>query len=242
MRIRRSAAVALAVTFQRLSLGELDGFSAGQELVLQALRRSNSSLRTASDAELGEYVRELDQDQLRGVVSNVKGIYHELLVRRAENIDGDGTTAELFEALNHPGADLEFIVDGGPVRAVQLKAVQSPDAIAEHFARYPDIDVMATAEVFTTLGDAFSGRVTESGFENGAITRETEDVIALLGGAAGDVVRDGVVTSTLVAGALQARAVLSGRAIDAAALRSALETAGVGLATTVAMEALLGLV
>jgi hypothetical protein len=53
-------------------------------------------------------------------------------------------------------------------------------------------------------------------------------------------VHDGVVTSTLVAAALQARAVLSGRTIDALTMRQALESTRIGIATAVAVEALLG--
>jgi hypothetical protein len=68
-------------------------------------------------------------------VSHVKGIFHEQLFERAENLDGDETTARYFDETNHSGADIEIIIDGGVVREGQLKAVQSPANTIEHFSR-----------------------------------------------------------------------------------------------------------
>ncbi len=241
--IRRSAAVVLAVTLQRLADGRLDALTADQELVLDALRRSNNELRTATDEELGAYIGTLSPEQLRGVVSNVKGIFHEMLVARSENSDGDAVKARIFEATNRPGADLEFLMDGGVVREVQLKAVQSPAAIVEHFSKYPDIEVMATSEVFASLDGAFPGQVADSKFSNADLTDTTQTTFADLQGEEwAEVVQDEVVTSTLVAGALQARALLSGQGMDAVMMRQTLESAGIGIATAVAVEALLGAV
>lgn len=131
--IRRSAAVAVAVTLHQLIAGKASGWTPDQELVLAALRRSAARLHGASDAELGDYSRPMSSVQVQGVASNLKGILHEMLVMQAENADGDDILAQLFEATNHPGADLEFVMDGDVVGDVQLKAVQDPGAIIEHF-------------------------------------------------------------------------------------------------------------
>ncbi|MDE0305817.1 MAG: hypothetical protein OXI87_13210 [Albidovulum sp.] len=117
-----------------------------------ARRRSAASLIDASAEQLAEYVGTLAPEQLRNVLSNVKGIYHELLFLHAENIDGDEVTARIFDATNHPGADVEFLVDGDIVRAIQLNAVASPSANKEHLARYPEIEVVATEEAVPPLG------------------------------------------------------------------------------------------
>ena len=153
--IRRSVVVAIAVTFQQLIAGKIGGWSFDQKLVLEALRRSSRDLSDASDAELGEYLRGFDRAGLQDITSNVKGIYHELLVEHLENNDGDETYAQMFEQTNHPGADIEFLVDGEVVHQVQLKAVQDPASIIEHFSKYPDIDVWATSEVFEDLKEQF---------------------------------------------------------------------------------------
>ena len=90
--------------------------------MLDALRRSSAGLTDASPAELRAYVIDLEPEALKGVLRNVKGIYHELLFAHAENVDGDAVAAQLFEATNHAGADVEFYVDGDSVGVVQLKA------------------------------------------------------------------------------------------------------------------------
>ena len=240
---RRSASVAIAATLQLLAEGKRSGWTEDQELVLDALRRSKASLEGASDEELGVYVRALAPEQLGGVASNVKGIFHEMLVARAENLDGDAETAELFKAANHPGADIEFFIDGDMVREVQLKAVQDPAAIVAHFARYPDIDVMATSEVYEAAGGNMGGRLFNSGVRNAEITEMTRGTLEDLAGEnLGDLVQDGVVTSILLGGALQAKAVLRGRTIDAQQVRSSLELAGIAGGTALTMDALLNLI
>ncbi|SFG41136.1 hypothetical protein SAMN04488020_102149 [Palleronia marisminoris] len=242
MPTRRSAAVAIAVTLQKLIEGKTASWTADQELVLSALRRSTSSLSDASTSELGEYLRDLDPSQLRGVAANVKGIFHEMLVVRAENLDGDTVTARIFEQTNHPGADIEFVIDGDVIGEVQLKAVQDPAAIAEHFARYPDVDVLATSEVYAATEGAYAGRLTASGVSNDEIAALTQDTLEDLAGESLDgFIQDGIITSVLVSGALQARAVLQGKAPDARQVRSTLELLGVGAGTAATMDVLLNL-
>lgn len=241
--IRRSAAVAVAVTIHQLIAGKAGGWTPDQEMVLDALRRSKTSLHDASDAELGEYLQGMSPEQLGGIASNVKGILHEMLFMAAENADGDEMAAQIFEATNHPGADIEFLVDGGVVREVQLKAVQAPGAIVEHFSRYPDIDVIATSEVYRALGGAFGDRVADSEISNVEITQLSRETLEELAGESlGDLFRDGVMASVLIAGAVQARAALSGRRIDGKQVRSTLELAGIGAATAVTVHALLNLI
>lgn len=240
--IRRSAAVAVAVTLHQLIAGKASGWTPDQELVLAALRRSAARLHGASDAELGDYLRPMSSVQVQGVASNVKGILHEMLVMQAENADGDDILAQIFEATNHPGADLEFVMDGDVVGEVQLKAVQDPGAIIEHFSRYPDIEVLATSEVYRALSGLFGDSVADSGISNVEITqlsRETIDELA--GDRLGDLVGDAIMTSVLVAGAIQARSALSGRQIDRRQVQSTVELAGIGAATAMTVHALLNL-
>lgn len=144
--LNRSAAV--AITIQRLVEDATRFWPREERLVLDAHRRLAKGLNDASVEDLAEYVSALTAEQLRGVVSNVKGIYHELLFVHAENIDGDDVTARIFEGINHPGSDAEFIVEGEVIEAIQLKAVTSlPNAMREHLVLYPDIKVIATEEV-----------------------------------------------------------------------------------------------
>lgn len=139
------------------------------------MRRSNSSLTDSTVEDLGEYLRSYDEDQLRGVLSNVKGIYHELLIEHLENTDGDEINARLFEETNYPGADVEFVTEGDVIHEVQVKAVQDPAAIVEHFARYPEIDVLATTEVYEELNGVFGDRLQSSGFSNLEISQSARE-------------------------------------------------------------------
>ena len=238
---RRSALVVTAVTLQRLAEGSLDAPSVEEALVLEALRRSKTSLREATVEELGAYIRGLSPEQLGGVLANVKGIFHELLVERSVDMVDNGVEARLFAETNHPGADLEFIVDGEVIREVQIKAVQTPAAIIDHFAAYSDIDVITTSEVQAAAAALFPGRVESSGFSNEALTEQTLSAFDSIDGQdLAELTEDGLLSSALAVAALESRAILSGQRPDPARVRDILEGLGVGLAATLAMEALIG--
>ncbi len=233
---RRSAAVVLAVTFQRLIDDPGRGWSAEEALVLDALRRSRRDLVEASDADLAAYVAGLEPDQLRGVVSNVKGIYHELLFEAAEDADGDIVLAQIPEATNHPGSDVEFTVDGDVIGAVQLKAVASPTHIYEHLARYPGIDILATQEVAALVPS-----VSSSGYSNVDLEAEVRETFELLPGE--DVPREmleAAGASVLVGAAFAARNALRAGRVEPRALRAAMGDLGVGLTTALALDTILG--
>lgn len=233
--LTRSAAVVVAVTLQRLVEDPARSWSVEEELVLDALRRSATSLNGATTEELADYVAGLAPEQLRGVVSNVKGIYHELLFVHAENIDADEVVARVFEATNHPGADVEFIVDGDVIEAVQLKAVASPDSIFEHLARYPEIKVVATEEVAAAIPT-----VDSSGFSNAAITGDVERVVAELpGDSFAEQIADGAATSALVAGAIAAAQVLRSGKVSRQQFATAMGDVSVGIVTATALDVLI---
>jgi hypothetical protein len=237
---RRSAIVTIAITLGQLFAGQRSGWSEDQMLVLEALRRSTTRLNDASDAELADYLRTLSSEQMRGVVSNVKGIFHELLVARAENANGDDVSAVLVELTNHPGADLEYMIGGDVIGSVQVKAVQSPAAIIDHFSSYPDVDVLATSEVTDLLKGMFGERLRDSGFLNAEVTQITRSTFDdLTGEDLGDFIQDGILTSVLVSGALQARALLNGQGMSASELRSNLELAGIGVGTAFTVDVLI---
>lgn len=166
----------------------------------------------------------------------MKGIYHELLFKAAENADGDLISARLPEATNHPGSDVEFIVEGEVIRTVQLKAVVSPQSIYEHLARYPGIDILATEEVAAMVPGVFS-----SGFSNvelEAAVRETFD--NLVGKSVPQEMLDAAGASILVSAAFAARTALKAGRVEPGALRAAMGDLGIGLTTAIALDAVLG--
>ena len=233
--LSRSAAVVIAVTLQRLVEDAARFWTLEERLVLDALRRSASGLNEASVERLAEHVGAMSPEQLRGLAVNVKGIYHELLFVHAENTDGDEVSAQVFEATNHPGADVEFVVDGSAIQAVQLKAVASPSAIREHLARYPEIEVVATEEAAEALPS-----VTSSGFSNAELSHQVESVLSELPGdtLAGKAF-DGATTSALLAGAVTASLVLRPGTVSRQHVSRALGDVSVGVVAATALDVLL---
>lgn len=241
--IRRSVAAAIAVTLHQLASDQTRRFEPEQELVLEALRRSKSELADASVQDLADYLQSMEPEQIAGAARNVKGIVHELLVMHVENTDGDGITAALKEATNYPGTDLEFSVDGEVFREVQLKAVQSPEAIIEHFTRYPDVGVLATNEVAATLRPHFGDRLQPSGFDNADLEKLTNEAFdELTGDDLESFLAEGTSSSVLIFGALQAKALLAGQVIRPKEMRQMLETAGIAAGTALTVDALLSVV
>ena len=226
--------VVVAVTLQRLLENPTRSFSIEEELVLDALRRSAIDLNDATNSELAEYLSVLAPEQLRGVISNVKGIYHELLFVHAENIDSDEISARIFEATNYPGTDVEFIVDGNVIHAVQLKAVESPDAIFEHLVRYPDVEVIATNEVAKTIDGLIS-----SGFSNAQLCKDVERAFTDLAGE--DLITDvaeGAATSALLASAISAGQVLRTGKVSRQQFATAFGDVSVGVVTATVLDVL----
>ena len=204
-----------ATLITQLLKGDLSDLTADQELVLEALRRSRNNLENASDEGLVEYANSLSEAQLDGVINNVKGIYHELLFVAAENSDGDIYSAALFEATNHPGADVLITNElTGETQAIQLKATQYRSYIREHKERYAEFEVFATEEV---AGDG----VGSTGYTNEKVTGDTEDAVSTLRDAGDSVVDDAMATSAMIALAYQLGRVIKSRDISEAAARKA---------------------
>jgi hypothetical protein len=97
-----------------------------------------------------------DTEAINGIVSAVKGKLFEL-----EYLDWlnnghlpSGAVAELANSPTQPGWDI-IIKDahGHPIEYLQLKATESIGYIKEAFATHPDIDVVATHEVFRRIND-----------------------------------------------------------------------------------------
>lgn len=176
----------------RLMANDLESFNENEQLVLEAIRRSNNTLSNASNEELAIYVQSIKSSQLQGLQNNIKGIYHELRFVERENSDGDHYVAELFGATNHPGADVRIInLETGEIREVQLKATNYLSSIRKHNEKYESTDVFATSEV----ADAAQG-IESTGLSNEELTDEAKGVISKLG-------KDddgGVLTSMSVAG------------------------------------------
>ena len=216
-------------------------FSPEESIVLAAIRRSNSDLTNASVDQIAEHVRSMTPEQLAGFQNNVKGIYHELRYVERENTDGDDVEAEMYEVVNHPGADVRLVnVTTGETVDIQLKATDSMTYVREHQERYPDVQVQATEEVASSAG------VVSSGFNNselagdvGATVEKLDDDGSGEAGVASTELEAGV-ASGILSGVANARAALRGERTGPAAVRRTLEDMGIGVGSAALLELLVG--
>lgn len=157
------AAAALAVSI--VTAGLISGQHYLDEerfsMVLSAMQRANPELANMTPTDIGDYLANLSPEQLQGVVSNTKGVYHEMLY--VDSFSGSGLENEvaLHPDINNPGADIVFSSDGEIYKEVQLKATDSVSYVNAHSEKYPNIDVVATDEVASKIDG-----VESSGFTN----------------------------------------------------------------------------
>ena len=88
------------------------------QIVLAALRRSNSEWQNATEIELSGYLSAYEPEGLKGLVSNVKGIYHELLFVDDYNAGHIDTNAAIHESTTHPGSDVIIFSSENPLAGV----------------------------------------------------------------------------------------------------------------------------
>lgn len=159
------------------SLGKIgfsgtDNLTDADQAVLAAFRRSSTELHEASPPEVGVYLRNLDEEALPGIVSNTKGILHEMQFVELENEDGDGVYASIFGETNHPGTDVQFIdADSGQTWEVQLKATDSASYASDWIESHPDGEILVTNEL------AERTRLDSSGFSNHELTADVENLV-----------------------------------------------------------------
>lgn len=205
--------------------------SAESQLVLDALRRMRSDWQDASESQIADNLAGYDAEQLRGVASNVKGIYHELLFVERYNQTHSDTCAEVFAATNHAGADV-MIRDSQTDAIVvqyQLKAGSSEQLIRNHFEKYPDIDLLASSEIAQQYG-----MNVDSGFSNAQLNDDVNHVVqGLTENTLTDRGADSAALSGLIAAGLEARHVLSGKQTVSGAGLNALKASGVAAGSTV---------
>lgn len=226
----------VSVVFLQLLAGDVSDLSPDGMLVLDALRRSNLDLAHATDEQLANYVQGLDPVQLQGLQNNVKGIYHELRFVEVENTDSDSYVAELFEATNHPGADVRITnLNTGEVREIQLKATDYMNAIKEHNSRYESIEVFATTEI-----SGGSTGIASSGLSNKELTEDVETVVEELDDYYDPSVLDSMGAAGLVALARNVRVTLKGRSMSDVEKQRLIQDGAISAGTAGLFSLLLG--
>jgi len=146
-------------------------FSESELATIAAMQRAHPQAGD-SRVELGAWLAAMDEDQIDGVVSNTKGVLHEMEFVRIENEDGDSVHVALFQSTNHPGFDVQFVDQStGETWQAQLKATDSSAYVQEWVDAHPDGEILVTEELADSMG------LPSSGVSNEALTARTEDVV-----------------------------------------------------------------
>lgn len=169
-----AAILAVAV---KLAFDSDPDFSESELATVAAMQRAHPQAGDSPEA-LGEWLSEMDEHQIAGVVSNTKGVLHEMEFVRLENEDGDSVHAALFESTSHAGTDVRFSdIDTGETWEIQLKASDHAGYVQDWLAAHPEGEIAVTSELAERLG------LPDSGFSNAELTVRTEDVVDRLVGA-----------------------------------------------------------
>lgn len=150
------------------------GFEITEEnqAILSALRRSAEDFKYSSVEEIGGRLSNYNDVQMQGLVSNVKGIAHEMEFVKLENEDGDSIYASLYPDTSHPGYDVQlFDENTGEQWVVQLKASDDKSYVNQWIEQHPDGEILVTNELAEQMG------IEGSGIENSEVTTQVEDFV-----------------------------------------------------------------
>lgn len=183
-------------------------------LIIEAVRLSKGTLNQASDEQIISYVCDLNDSQMEGLLSSIKGKYFELLFAKEESSDGDNITARLFESLNHEASDIQLIdtETGEVLEEIQLKATDYLSYIREHQRKYEDVPIYATSEIASK-----DDSIMDSGIANETLTRDVENVFdAIRGGQHAPLndLLDSVAISMTVGCAVELKRIADGAPVD----------------------------
>ena len=132
--------------------GNENNLTSDESIILAALRRSAKKFEDASLEEIGEILNSYDENQIPGLVNNVKGILFELEFVEIENNDGDSIFAYQFEQTNYPTYDIQLIDEqSGEIDEIQLKATSSASYVKSWMDEHGD-NIVVTDEVAEELG------------------------------------------------------------------------------------------
>lgn len=146
-------------------------FSETELATIAAMQRAHPSAGDSHEA-LGQWLAAMDDDQISGVVSNTKGVLHEMEFVRLENEDGDSVYAALFESTNHESYDIQFVdQDSGALWEAQLKASDNSGYVQEWVDAHPDGEILVTQE----LADKMD--LPSSGLTNEELTARTDEMV-----------------------------------------------------------------
>lgn len=141
-------------------------------LFLQSVRDLYADLAHASQEQIARAMSAYDEDQMVGVLANIKGRLFERLME--SKLDHGITTAKLWPDRCHPSTDL--VLENSQTHewyALSLKATDNPQLIEHALQRYPHDQVLTTSEVARHF--AGSPMVHDSGVSNHELAQVTAE-------------------------------------------------------------------
>ena len=142
--------------------------------VFDSIRRGYTDLDTSSNEEIFDYFQTVEKESMQGHISNIKGILFEH--EYVQSLEEIGTHASIFEATNHPITDISiFDDDGYVINELQLKATDSVGYINETLVENPDVTVVVTSEVATSMS---SDMIIDSGIENAVLEESVVETLS----------------------------------------------------------------
>lgn len=128
-----------------------------------------------------EAVSKMNEEQLEGFISGIKGKLFEIRYTEYLN-DGhlpEGFSAVMSESATNPGWDIAILDSTGLVAdQLQLKATESVEYVQTALSRYPDIPVVTTDEVYGEIAmRGFADNVINSNISEEELTAVVEEAI-----------------------------------------------------------------
>lgn len=168
---RRFDEAAILSTFAKIAFSPETSLAEEDYAVLAALRRSSDHWQL-SITDTSEKLSSYNNEQIAGLINNVKGILHEMEFQALENDDGDTIVAALFSDTNHRTFDIQMLDQKtGDAWEVQLKATDDLSAINAWIASNPDTEILVTEELSERM------RISSSGLSNEDLTMRVEDFV-----------------------------------------------------------------
>ena len=119
-----------------------------EQVIIDAIKRSDNDLTNASLDEIAEKLSTYDDSQIPYLVSNIKGIVHEIEFVELENEDGDSIFASMYNETNYPGYDVKLIdTNTGENWEVQLKATSNQSYVQDWIDSHPEGEIVVTNEI-----------------------------------------------------------------------------------------------
>lgn len=140
--------------------------------VFDAVRRGYNEFESTPNAEIIDYFSEIDRDSAAGHVSHIKGILFEQ--EYVDLLATQGVEAQIFEATNHPIADITVLEGNDVISELQLKATDSVSYVTAAIEDNPDIGFVVTSEIAAGMGNDL---VVDSSIENAALDQAVGEAL-----------------------------------------------------------------